>query len=81
MREDGGLKVINEAMEKLGKEHDRHIKLYDPTGVSGCCFAACLLEKIFTEPVLINLHYATHIHTHTHTITGRGQQAKVDWSP
>ena len=36
MREVGGLKVINEAIEKLGKEHDRHIKLYDPTGVSGC---------------------------------------------
>ena len=35
MREVGGLKVINEAIEKLGKEHDRHIKLYDPTGVSG----------------------------------------------
>ena len=35
MREVGGLKVINEAIEKLGKEHDCHIKLYDPTGVSG----------------------------------------------
>ena len=35
MREVGGLKVINEAIEKLGKEHDRHIKLYDPTGVCG----------------------------------------------
>ena len=35
MRELGGLKVINKAIEKLGKEHNSHIKLYDSTGVSG----------------------------------------------
>ena len=34
MREPGGIKAINEAIEKLSKEHDRHITLYDPTGVS-----------------------------------------------
>ncbi len=34
MREEGGIKVINQAIEKLSKEHHRHIKLYDPTGVS-----------------------------------------------
>ena len=28
MREKGGLKVIEEACEKLGKKHDEHIKLY-----------------------------------------------------
>ncbi|XP_064407680.1 glutamine synthetase 2 cytoplasmic-like [Halichondria panicea] len=32
MREEGGIKVINQAIEKLSKEHHRHIKLYDPTG-------------------------------------------------
>lgn len=34
MREDGGIKVINDAIQGLAKEHDRHIKLYDPAGVS-----------------------------------------------
>ncbi len=33
MREPGGIKAIDEAIEKLSKEHDRHITLYDPTGV------------------------------------------------
>lgn len=32
MREAGGIKYINEAIEKLSKEHSRHIILYDPTG-------------------------------------------------
>merc|ERR1719186_102429 len=30
MREDGGLEAINEAIEKLSKQHDRHIMAYDP---------------------------------------------------
>ena len=34
MREPGGIKAIDEAIEKLSKEHERHITLYDPTGVS-----------------------------------------------
>ena len=34
MREAGGIVKINEAIEKLSKEHDRHITLYDLTGVS-----------------------------------------------
>lgn len=33
MREAGGIKHIEAAIEKLSKEHDRHITLYDPTGV------------------------------------------------
>lgn len=32
MREPGGIKYINEAIEKLSTEHHRHITLYDPTG-------------------------------------------------
>ena len=35
MRDVGGIQHINSAIEKLSKEHDRHITLYDPTGV-GC---------------------------------------------
>ena len=34
MREAGGIDKIKEAIECLSKEHDRHITLYDPTGVS-----------------------------------------------
>lgn len=30
MREDGGMKAIEAAIEKLSKRHDRHIKAYDP---------------------------------------------------
>ena len=34
MREPGGISHIEAAIEKLSKEHDRHITLYGPTGVS-----------------------------------------------
>ncbi|KAL9928202.1 glutamine synthetase 1 [Glossina fuscipes fuscipes] len=30
MRSDGGMKPIEEAIQKLSKRHDRHIKAYDP---------------------------------------------------
>ncbi|KAL3871877.1 hypothetical protein ACJMK2_039876 [Sinanodonta woodiana] len=32
MREEGGIKYIEEAIEKLSKRHDVHIKYYDPKG-------------------------------------------------
>jgi len=32
MREEGGLKQIEEAIEKLGKRHQYHIRTYDPKG-------------------------------------------------
>jgi len=32
MREDGGLKAIESAIEKLGKRHLKHIQSYDPRG-------------------------------------------------
>uniref|UniRef100_A0A3P9N6C1 Glutamine synthetase n=1 Tax=Poecilia reticulata TaxID=8081 RepID=A0A3P9N6C1_POERE len=32
MREDGGLKAIEESIEKLGKRHEYHIRAYDPKG-------------------------------------------------
>jgi len=32
MRQDGGIKFIEEAIEKLGKRHQTHIKVYDPRG-------------------------------------------------
>lgn len=34
MREDGGIKQIEEAIEKLSKRHAEHIKVYDPKGGS-----------------------------------------------
>lgn len=30
MREDGGIKAIEAAIEKLSKKHEKHIKAYDP---------------------------------------------------
>lgn len=32
MREEGGIKAIEAAIEKLAKQHDKHIKAYDPRG-------------------------------------------------
>jgi glutamine synthetase len=32
MREDGGMKPIEEAIIKLSKQHAKHIKAYDPNG-------------------------------------------------
>ena len=32
MREEGGIKAIEAAIEKLAKQHDKHIKAYDPSG-------------------------------------------------
>jgi len=32
MRQDGGIKYIEDAIEKLGKRHQTHIKVYDPRG-------------------------------------------------
>lgn len=31
-RQPGGIKAINEAIEKLSKRHDKHIAAYDPRG-------------------------------------------------
>lgn len=41
MREAGGITHIEAAIEKLSKEHDRHITLYDPTGVSASIGKLC----------------------------------------
>ncbi|XP_033981895.1 glutamine synthetase-like [Trematomus bernacchii] len=32
MREEGGLEFIEQAIEKLGKRHKEHIRMYDPNG-------------------------------------------------
>jgi len=32
MREEGGIKAIEQAIEKLSKQHPKHIKAYDPKG-------------------------------------------------
>lgn len=32
MRADGGMKAIEAAIEKLSKQHAKHIKAYDPKG-------------------------------------------------
>lgn len=32
MREEGGIKAIEAAIDKLSKCHEKHIKAYDPSG-------------------------------------------------
>ena len=44
MRSAGGLEVIRKAVEQLGKHHERHIMLYDPTLVS--CIFMCEQQVI-----------------------------------
>lgn len=34
MREEGGIKAIEAAIEKMSKKHQKHIKAYDPRGGS-----------------------------------------------
>ena len=38
MREDGGLKEIEAAIDKLSRHHIRHIKAYDPNEGTFLCF-------------------------------------------
>ncbi len=59
MRGKGGITAITAAIEKLSHEHDRHIMLYDPKGVShGCGFnvgvvddAYCVLSRVLITDV------------------------------
>jgi hypothetical protein len=42
MRNAGGIKVIEKAIDGLSKYHDRHIMLYDPTLVSSSSVCVCV---------------------------------------
>ena len=49
MREAGGISHIEAAIEKLSKEHDRHITLYDPTGVGMLLLVVANLTLLFSS--------------------------------
>lgn len=49
MREEGGIKEIERAIEKLSKRHDKHIKAYDPRG--GADNARRLVGRLETSSI------------------------------
>ena len=60
MRKDGGIKVIYEAIDKLGKRHQHHIKRYDPK------------EGRDNERRLTGLHETSSAHKFSHGVAHRG---------
>lgn len=65
MREDGGLTHIYEAIEKLSKVHDLHIKAYDPKGGKDN------LRR------LTGRHETADINTFTHGVAHRGASVRI----
>lgn len=65
MREEGGLSHIYEAIEKLSKVHDLHIKAYDP--------------KDGTDNMrrLTGRHETADIHTFCHGVADRGASVRI----
>ena len=51
MRVPGGMRVIEAAIEKLSKRHEKHIKAYDPNEgrVSEICEVLVLSGRFLTE--------------------------------
>ncbi|XP_069497530.1 glutamine synthetase-like [Ambystoma mexicanum] len=65
MREDGGLKVIEEAIEKLSKRHEYHICIYDPKGGKD------------NARRLTGLHETANIHEFTAGVANRGASIRI----
>ncbi|KAK9499388.1 hypothetical protein O3M35_002434 [Rhynocoris fuscipes] len=65
MREEGGLKVIEEAIEKLRKNHKKHIEAYDPKGGKD------------NERRLTGLHETSSIHDFSSGIANRGTSIRI----
>jgi len=65
MREEGGLKEIEKAIEKLGVEHKRHIIMYDPN------------EGRDNERRLTGLHETSSIHEFSAGIANRGASIRI----
>lgn len=61
MREDGGMKVIEAAMEKLRARHDEHIKVYGA----------------HNEERLTGLHETAPIHEFRHGVSNRGASVRI----
>uniref|UniRef100_A0A8W8KWW7 glutamine synthetase n=1 Tax=Magallana gigas TaxID=29159 RepID=A0A8W8KWW7_MAGGI len=65
MREDGGIKYIEDAIEKLSKHHVRHIKAYDPK------------EGKDNERRLTGFHETSSIHDFSAGIANRGASIRI----
>lgn len=65
MREDGGLKEIEDAITKLGKEHQRHIQWYDPN------------EGQDNARRLTGLHETSSIHDFSSGVANRGASIRI----
>jgi len=65
MRQEGGLKVIEDAIEKLSKQHIRHIKAYDPK------------EGKDNERRLTGRHETSSIHDFSAGVAHRGASIRI----
>jgi len=65
MREEGGMKVIETAIEKLSKQHARHIKAYDPK------------EGKDNERRLTGRHETSSIHDFSAGVAHRGASIRI----
>ncbi|XP_030004292.1 glutamine synthetase-like [Sphaeramia orbicularis] len=65
MREEGGLQVIEEAIEKLSKNHNKHIKEYDPRGGKD------------NMRRLTGLHETSSIHDFSAGVANRGASIRI----
>jgi len=65
MRENNGLKAIEEAIEKMSKQHARHIKAYDPK------------EGKDNERRLTGMHETSSIHDFSAGIANRGCSIRI----
>ena len=65
MREEGGLTVIEAAIDKLSRHHIRHIKAYDPN------------EGKDNERRLTGLHETSSIHDFSAGVANRGCSIRI----
>ena len=82
MRNDGGYEVIKDACEKLGKNHQKHIRLYGEVSFMCVCvhmlaYTAWMREKVYS-------FLCTHVsgprkQTRAHAHIRTGQRASADW--
>lgn len=65
MREEGGLKAIEVAIDRLGKEHKRHIQMYDPK------------KGQDNERRLTGFHETSSIHDFSAGVANRGASIRI----
>ena len=82
MRNDGGYEIIKDACEKLGKNHQKHIRLYGE--VSFMCVCVCMLAYTAWMRENVYSFLCTHVsgprkQTRAHAHIRTGQRASADW--